>query len=49
MVFDDLHVHDVWHERKESNGEQTNRVLLIFDVWHPEVDELEQDIIFSNQ
>ena len=45
MVFDDSHVHTVWHEGKESNGKQTNRVLLIFDVWHPEVDELEQDIL----
>ena len=49
MVFDDSHVHTVWQEGKESNGEVTNRVLLIFD---PEVDEQEQDIlnfIFSNR
>jgi len=52
MVFDDSHVHTVWHDGKDSNGEQTSRVLLIFDVWHPEVNQQEQDIlnvIFSRQ
>lgn len=34
MVFDDSFVHRVWHEGGESDNE---RVVLIFDVWHPDV------------
>ena len=52
LVFDDSYVHTVWHECKENSGEQRKRVLLIFDVWHPEVKRKEQDflnLIFSSQ
>ena len=34
MVFDDSFVHRVWHEGGEGDKE---RVVLIFDVWHPDV------------
>lgn len=41
MVFDDSYVHRVWHER--SSGDSTDeRVVLIFDVWHPDVSLCEQ-------
>ena len=52
LVFDDSYVHTVWYECKESSGEERKRVLLIFDVWHPEVKREEQDFlnfIFSSQ
>ncbi len=34
MVFDDSFVHRVWHKGGEGDKE---RVVLIFDVWHPDV------------
>ena len=34
MVFDDSFVHRVWHKGGEDDKE---RVILIFDVWHPGV------------
>lgn len=34
IVFDDSFVHRVWHKGGEGDKE---RVVLIFDVWHPDV------------
>ena len=40
MVFDDSFVHRVWYESGE--GGDKNRVVLIFDVWHPDVQQDER-------
>ena len=34
MVFDDSFVHRVWHKGGDSDKD---RVVLIFDVWHPDI------------
>lgn len=39
VFFDDSYEHSVWNHTKEE------RVLLLFDLWHPELDELEIDAI----
>jgi aspartate beta-hydroxylase len=39
VFFDDSYEHNVWNHTKEE------RVLLLFDLWHPELDELEIDAI----
>lgn len=33
MVFDDCYEHEVWNRTDEE------RVLLLFDLWHPELAE----------
>ena len=38
LVFDDSFEHEVWHDGKGD------RIVLICDMWHPELD-LERDII----
>lgn len=55
LVFDDSFVHRVWHEgsliltKGESEGtkggNETHRVVLIFDIWHPDLDREEIDIL----
>ena len=48
MVFDDSHVHTVRYEDSShsgSTGQNESRVLLIFDIWHPDVEESEQNIL----
>lgn len=32
LVFVDAYDHEVWH-----NGKKGDRVLLLFDVWHPDL------------
>lgn len=52
LVFDDSFVHCVWHENvtggdltsEEEKGNEA-RVVFIFDVWHPDLDEKEIDIL----
>lgn len=39
MVFDDSFIHRVWHE---GGGGDKERVVLIFDVWHPDVQQDER-------
>ena len=36
MVFDDTIEHEAW------NRAQTDRLVLIFDIWHPDLEEIEQ-------
>ena len=36
MVFDDTIEHEAW------NRAQTDRLVQIFDIWHPDLDEIEQ-------
>ena len=51
LVFDDSFFHRVWHEGLSSNrGAETerggeNRVVLIFDIWHPDLVREEVDIL----
>ncbi|KAI9916016.1 hypothetical protein PsorP6_007033 [Peronosclerospora sorghi] len=40
LVFDDAFDHEVWHHGKEGD-----RVLLLFDVWHPDLIQEERDAI----
>ena len=50
MIFDDSFVHRVWHDHVKNIAD--NRVVLIFDVWHPDVDENERqalNFIFSSK
>lgn len=44
MVFDDSFVHRVWHETS-LEGSGNDRVVLIFDVWHPEVNHDERQLL----
>jgi aspartate beta-hydroxylase len=37
MIFDDSYEHEAWNECDET------RVVLIFDIWHPDVSELEKE------
>ena len=39
LIFDDSYEHFVWH-----NGED-DRVVLLFDVWHPDLTHAERDAI----
>ena len=41
ILFDDSFEHSVSHEK----GGNSNRVILMLDLWHPEVTELEKDAI----
>ena len=45
LVFDDSFVHTVWHESEGDGMQAKERVLLIFDVWHPQVDTNEQTLL----
>lgn len=45
LVFDDSYVHTVWHESEGDCMPAKERVLLIFDVWHPQVDTNEQNVL----
>ena len=44
VVFDDSLVHCVWHSPPEDSGRALHncRVVLIVDIWHPEVNPLER-------
>lgn len=44
MVFDDSFVHRVWHEERLEGG-GSDRVVLIFDMWHPEVNHDERQLL----
>ncbi|MCP1728556.1 aspartate beta-hydroxylase [Natronospira proteinivora] len=37
MIFDDSYEHEAWNESDET------RVVLIFDIWHPDVSEMEKE------
>jgi aspartyl/asparaginyl beta-hydroxylase (cupin superfamily) len=37
MIFDDTIEHEAW------NDSQEDRVVLIFDIWRPELSERERD------
>ena len=43
VVFDDSFVHTVWHEKQDTDsirtGGMNERVLLLMDIWHPQLDE----------
>ena len=39
IFFDDAYEHRVWNKTEEE------RVVLLFDLWHPELDEMEIDAI----
>jgi aspartate beta-hydroxylase len=41
VVFDDSIEHEAW------NNSQQNRVVLIFDIWRPELSELEREWVTS--
>lgn len=46
MIFDDSYLHEVRH-----SGSQGNRIVLILDLWHPEITTIEMEAInfvFSN-
>jgi hypothetical protein len=41
-------VHEVWYREEEDaaqNGDTEERVILLFDVWHPELTPLERSAI----
>ncbi|EEY70406.1 aspartyl/Asparaginyl beta-hydroxylase, putative [Phytophthora infestans T30-4] len=40
LVLDDAFDHEVWH-----NGKEGDRVLLLFDVWHPDLVQGEREAI----
>ncbi|TDH71859.1 hypothetical protein CCR75_001053 [Bremia lactucae] len=40
LVFDDAYDHEVWH-----SGLKNDRVLLLFDIWHPDLIQEERDAI----
>ena len=39
MIFDDAYEHEVWYDADGAGGD---RVVLLFDVWHPDVAEEER-------
>lgn len=41
LIFDDSFIHEVWSNKQEIKG----RVVLIFDIWDPEVSPLEKAAI----
>lgn len=45
IVFDDSFKHSVVHERGDSGIDDKNRIILILDLWHPEVTEVERKAI----
>ena len=49
MVLDDSFVHQVWQEQSdEGDGEESeaeDRVVFIFDVWHPDVTQVERQAL----
>jgi len=40
VIFDDSFNHEVWHK-----GTEGNRVVLLIDVWHPELTDYEKKVI----
>ena len=42
LVFDDSFVHSVGHRANSPGQAVDNRVVLIFDIWHPEISHGEQ-------
>jgi aspartate beta-hydroxylase len=40
VIFDDSFDHEVWHK-----GTEGNRVVLLIDVWHPELTDFEKKVI----
>jgi len=40
LVFDDSHQHEAWHDEVEGGGSEA-RVVLIVDVWHPDLSDEE--------
>ena len=45
MVIDDSFVHRVWQEQSEEGEAGEDRVVLIFDIWHPDVNPLEREAL----
>lgn len=47
FVFDDSFVHTVWHDEEQETGhlEVSERVMLIFDIWHPDIGHEEQQAL----
>ena len=41
LIFDDCYEHAVW------NDSSSERVLLLFDIWHPDLHQEEIDSIIS--
>ena len=42
IIFDDSYIHEVWHEQRTEDSVDQGRVVLIFDIWHPQVTKEEQ-------
>lgn len=40
LIFDDSYDHQVWHD-----GDTDDRVVLLFDIWHPDLDPKEQQAL----
>jgi hypothetical protein len=40
LLFDDSYLHEVWHQ-----GQSGNRIILMLDLWHPEVTVIERQAI----
>ena len=43
IVFDDSFNHEVWYD--ESSSSSVDRVVLLFDVWHPDITMQEREAI----
>lgn len=40
LIFDDSFEHEVWYDKSQQQEEkQVNRLLLIVDIWHPDLTE----------
>ena len=42
FIFDDSYDHEVWHD----NPQRTPRIVLIFDIWHPELTEEQKHTLY---
>ena len=50
LVFDDSYVHTVWHDSErhretENSNDERERIVLIFDIWHPDINQSEQQAL----
>ena len=45
LVFDDSFVHSVWHDAESWSSADDDRVVLIFDIWHPDISQSEQQAL----
>ncbi len=45
LLFDDAYEHEVWYDNDDGEEDAEDRVVLLFDVWHPDVHKDEQTAI----